>query len=247
MTDNNCLNCGHPVSGNYCGHCGQKASTHRFTLKHVFTHDLIHGALHLDKGFPYTAMQLIKRPGYAVREYIEGKRANYFNAITFLLLFVALDLFVETTTNFHVTDIAGVPDANNILDQIDHIRLKYKKEIYLVTIPLYSLITYTVFYKAKLNYAEHLVLHTYKEGGTLMISIIGFAIIPFIADVNGKRAVFVIVGLIANIWTVWFLWQAFKKDYSQKWLLVLTIIGFYILSMTVMVLLGYALKWSFGL
>ncbi len=97
---NLCSNCGAEVARNICPECGQKTTTHRFSIPHVFSHDFIHGILHIDKGFFYTAKEILLRPGKAVRSFIEGQRINHFNYFTFLLLLVAVNHFVMNSTHF---------------------------------------------------------------------------------------------------------------------------------------------------
>ena len=151
---NTCLNCGAAVTTNYCGHCGQKAATHRFTLKHFVAHDIIHGAFHLDKGFPYTLKHLVTKPGYSIRDYIDGKRVGHFNAITFLLIVIALNLFVQSATNYDLAKLTLVDtNATGLLEQAQHYQKAYIKQFYLITIPLASLIGYLVLRRSGLNFA----------------------------------------------------------------------------------------------
>lgn len=53
-----CLNCNEPLKGKYCYTCGQSASTHRFTLQHIFTQDFIRVIFYINKGFFYTIKEL---------------------------------------------------------------------------------------------------------------------------------------------------------------------------------------------
>lgn len=92
---NNCLNCNEELVGKYCSNCSQPASTHRFSLSHVFKHDFVHGIFHFDKGFFFTIKELFTRPGHSIREYVKGKRVKHFNYFATVLLLLTIIYFVK--------------------------------------------------------------------------------------------------------------------------------------------------------
>jgi hypothetical protein len=53
MHSTNCLNCNKPFTERelFCSSCGQRTTTHRFSLKSIFAHDFVHAIFHLDRGF----------------------------------------------------------------------------------------------------------------------------------------------------------------------------------------------------
>jgi hypothetical protein len=205
----NCLNCGKHVNNKFCDECGQSVATHRFSLKHVFSHDLIHGLFHFDKGFFYTAKELLTRPGHSIREYIDGKRVKHYNYIAFLLLLTAIYVFFLTSANdnfVHSMHIENAAVFNNIMQ-------KYSKVSYLIAIPLSAVMTLLCFPRAHQNFAEHLVMNTYKSGGTLLINVV-FSLFTHIVS-NGTQAgiVLALIGAMPFIYSFWFYGQYFKQDY----------------------------------
>jgi hypothetical protein len=88
-----CKNCGHQFDLNYCNQCGQKALTKRIEMKWLL-HELPHAVWHIERGFLYNVVELFKRPGYAVIDYIEGKRKNFFHPVSYLLIMLAAMYFV---------------------------------------------------------------------------------------------------------------------------------------------------------
>jgi hypothetical protein len=84
----NCLNCGAPLSGPYCGQCGQHAHVHR-TLG-AFFHDLLHGVFHLEGKIWRTIPLLVWKPGELTRRYIDGQRASFVSPIALFLFCVFL-------------------------------------------------------------------------------------------------------------------------------------------------------------
>jgi hypothetical protein len=238
---NTCLNCGAAVTTNYCGHCGQKSATHRFTIGHLIAHDVIHGVFHLDKGFLFTVKQLFTRPGNAIREYIEGKRVNHFNSVTFLLLVLAVNVFLISTGWFSFAKVIGVPQNQNILENIQHFLSKNYKALLAFTIPANALITFLVFSKAKLNYAEHLVMQTYREGGNLFIQTIFMSIIGFCDNSTIQRGLFGLMGTATGIYGIWYFWQFFSRDFKNKFAQA----GLLLLMLTVNALIAGSIAYFF--
>jgi hypothetical protein len=68
-----CLNCNNTIDKNFCNICGQKTSTHRFSIKHILDAGILNGIFMINKGFFFTIKELFTRPGHSIREYINGK------------------------------------------------------------------------------------------------------------------------------------------------------------------------------
>ena len=142
---NNCLNCNAEINSNFCPNCGQKASVHRYSVKHFIEHDLVHGIFHVDKGFLYTLKILFTTPGHSIREFIQGKRVNIFNFVTLLVIIVGVSHFLSGYSNVNMFDV--FPDNNGFMKEYENLSQKYPKLILLITIPFYSIITFFWFKK----------------------------------------------------------------------------------------------------
>lgn len=168
MTPSNCLNCGHPLTQDYsyCPSCGQETDVHRITFRH-FIHEFIHAFTHADKGIFHLLKDLVIRPGLVARNYIAGKRKSYFNPFTFFLIvmgiFVFINVYFKELANYEVNPnvLARIPteqgrqqytrgmQAREFMDQHGNL-------IALIAIPFISLITWSIYYRKKYNYTEHL-------------------------------------------------------------------------------------------
>ena len=90
----NCTTCGTEYQGNYCPRCGQSASVGRFSFKKAFL-------LFLDvwgvgnRGMFRSIRDLILRPGYMIRDYLNGMQSAYFPPFKMFFLLTALSLVVE--------------------------------------------------------------------------------------------------------------------------------------------------------
>ena len=100
-----CLNCGTPLTGDYCHACGQKAHVHR-TLS-AFWHDLAHSVLHFDGKLWRTLPLLAWHPGQLTRRYIHGERASFVSPMALFLftVFLMFAVFSMTGKGFGFAEI----------------------------------------------------------------------------------------------------------------------------------------------
>ncbi len=71
-----CLNCRAPLSGQYCGQCGQRATSRLISLFELIR-DAFGDLFELDSRLWRTLYPLLLRPGRLTRDYLEGRRARY--------------------------------------------------------------------------------------------------------------------------------------------------------------------------
>lgn len=238
----NCLNCGNLVTEKYCGNCGQVSSTHRYSLKHVVAHDFIHGVWHVDKGVLYTIKQLFTNPGNSTRAYILGKRVNYFNFITLMLLILGVSSVVAHYTHIGMADL--VPEASkHAINSFEEFSVKYPKVVLLITIPITSFFSLLWFRKAKFNYAEHIVLNSYKASAELIIALLFTVITIFYTNIQVLIVIYYIgIGGFTFFYGIWFYYQFFSKSgYSKKALLIRSImvtVSFPLLSFLIGIVIG---------
>jgi hypothetical protein len=140
MHNTTCLNCDTVLTGKFCHECGQKADTHRITAKHFIMHDLVHGIWHIDKGIPYTLKQAAIRPGYAIRDYIKGRRVKFYNIFYLMLMVLAFILYLNV--------FLGISGKHSFST----------KATYLTFIPLYACAGWLMFKRLKYNFFEHIVV-----------------------------------------------------------------------------------------
>ena len=109
--ENNCLNCGTELTGDYCHACGQRAHVHR-TLG-AFWHDLLHGVLHFEGKIWRTLPMLVWRPGELTRRYIEGERAKFVSPMA-LFLFSAFLMFAVASFTGALSSAVHPPSARDL-------------------------------------------------------------------------------------------------------------------------------------
>ena len=97
-TERDCPTCGTHFMGNYCPRCGQSSRIGRYSFKKAFLLFLDVWGLG-NRGMFRTLRDLILRPGYMIRDYLQGMQMAYFPPFKMFFLLVALGFLVETSLN----------------------------------------------------------------------------------------------------------------------------------------------------
>ncbi|WP_053058366.1 DUF3667 domain-containing protein [Pedobacter sp. BMA] len=242
MMSSECLNCASPVSQNYCSHCGQKSSTHRYSIKHFLLHDFVHSVWHVDKGIFFTLKELFTRPGNSVREFIEGKRVPYFSFITLILLILTVSGLLAPYIHITATDL--VPEVSKAMtNEFEKTISRYPKLYLIITIPIYSLLSFLWFKKAKFNYSEHLVMNSYRIIPEMLFNLFGSVVSIFYANKQVLIVLCIMIPAVFGfIYSIWFYYQFFSKSaYGAKGRLlrsVLILISFFMIPMIMGLIAG---------
>ena len=215
-----CLHCDSEVTTNYCGVCGQKASTHRFSFKEVVVTDFMHGVFHADKGFLYTVKELVTRPGHSIREYIQGRRAKHFSYFSLLVFLVTMSFFVNRLAEINIAVIYE-QNGQGVFSEIQDFYRKYPRGYLLLSIPAYSLFSFVFFIKSRLNFAENIVLNCYRTAGEYLFMIVFYVACIFIKNIDLISLMYVGLQLLILLYMIWFYYQFFSVYYRYKWLLFL--------------------------
>ena len=96
--EHDCPTCRTHYVGNYCPRCGQSARIGRYSFKKAFLLFLDVWGLG-NRGMFRTLRDLILRPGYMIRDYLNGMQMAYFPPFKMLFLLSALSLLVTTGWN----------------------------------------------------------------------------------------------------------------------------------------------------
>jgi hypothetical protein len=175
---NICRNCNHEFEGDFCNHCGQAADTHRLNMHHIW-HDLQHGLFHFDNGIFYTIKQLLTRPGYTIREYINGKRVRHFKPLSFVIILATLYglLYHYLIGNiFEVEPTHAPQDVLSVYEKVILWSTDHFAYATLILIISTTIASYLVFKRQGYNLAEHFVLNTYYRGLVLVIALLLFTV-----------------------------------------------------------------------
>lgn len=253
-----CKNCANSFEGNYCPNCSQKADTHRFSVKH-FAHEAFHAFTHADKGIFFLAKELFVRPGKVAREFNEGKRKKYFNPITYLLLVMALQIYLTRKTDintYYINQIESIQEAeikigNNatyqqmaaVMSAMQENIVEHGKLINCLFIPIMAFLIWGMFRKSESNYAEVLVLTVMYIAHILLLYIL-VCIIPFVLY---HKSVVLTMNLYLVL-SIGYVVIALKQFYRQGWWktilksLVIQVLYYIIISITMLAVTLYLLS-----
>ena len=93
-----CATCHTEFHGNYCPRCGQKSTIGRYSFKTAFMTFLDVWGLG-NRGMFRTIRDLLFRPGYMIRDYLNGMQMAYFPPFKMFFLVVAFLVLVNSGFN----------------------------------------------------------------------------------------------------------------------------------------------------
>ena len=111
-----CLSCGMEYEGNYCPNCGQSKKVGRLSLKRVLPESLP-DIYNLDNRFLRTCIDLFRRPGEMIMEYIKGHRVIYYKPLSLLFVLASILIIVKHLCNIETTHEFD-PNIYNLGDRI---------------------------------------------------------------------------------------------------------------------------------
>lgn len=205
---NTCLNCSNGFDGKFCNECGQKASTHRFTL-HEWFHEIPHSIFHIDGGFFYTFKNLCLRPGNMIREYLEGRRKSYFSPFLYVLIWCGVFVVISSLLGKTAGEKPAITDFKSAYI---YIQTNYYKPLVVAMILPMSLGSWLVFWRSGYYFAEHLVLNTFVIAQMIIGDIILFCIAasPLAEKLSGFAVI--LNFLLKFPFWIWAYWQFFKPQ-----------------------------------
>lgn len=195
-----CKNCGTSIEVNYCPNCGQSAHVKRLELKSFFT-DVLDGVFQLNHGLFHTFVELSRKPGGAIRAFLEGQRKPFFKPLGYLVLLSTV-YFLVTRLAGQVTWLEemmggiaeGITEDNpetNPQRVVEWLGSNYAY-LSLLLVPFYSLTTWLSFLRKGHNYLEHVVINAYITGHQAII-----------------YALFVAIGLVTDSY-----WTSFAAPFA---------------------------------
>ncbi len=239
-----CKNCSQSFSGKYCNNCGEKVYSENDKKLSHFLGEAFHFSTHLDGKFFRTIKTIFSSPGKLSLDYCDGIRIKYYKPLSLFLLVIILYLlfpmakglnmvfntYLSTqynyawfakpivkkkmkTENIGIDELAAKYDAKS---------QKFAKPLFLIILPLTSLLLFLLFKKRRKFFYDHFVLSI--ELTTTIFAIL-FLIYPLIyilcrmifttSDVlfrDGGIFSYIVFGLLLMMIVL-----ACKRFYEQNW------------------------------
>lgn len=186
-----CKNCDATIDTKFCPGCGQKAEIHRITIGHLL-HEFFHVMTHADKGILLLIKELIKRPGFVIKEYIEGRRKKYFNPISFIVITSAIGAIFSFKSGYYAAlNKIQYGRPSETAQEASEIAANNAKLLGLfLIVPIYSFLSWLFFWRPRYNFAEHVVLQSYSIGMLYIVQslifIPLFLLFPSTAGINNN-------------------------------------------------------------
>lgn len=243
---NQCKNCGHALHDLYCSHCGQKAFVERISLLY-FWHDLIHFFTHMDSGFLFTSLQMIKDPGNTVIQFISGKRKTYQSPISYFLIWITIyilllysieKLFGENVV-INYREYFGPASATKFA--ISHLSL-----VLIIVIPFQALYLYLLVTRQEYNYIETLVATIYCLGTIILFQFFFALLALIIYGITGSSVDLRISDILKILYLAWFIMHFIKPFLvSRHWLRIIVFVFLAFGTFTIWRLYGF--PWLIGI
>lgn len=221
-----CVNCGEPLAGPYCSHCGQKASPVNPTFVDL-VHDLIHETLHVDGKIFRSTRLLLTRPGFLSGEYFEGRKARYVSPIRLYLIFsvafFALSTVVDREPTFDPDETVEVGALGRFLgleelspaeanERLERAQTEWMPRVMFVLVPLCALLVAMVTRRTEKNYPQHLyfTLHIHSAYFAMLILILLLALM-------GAELLSGVVSSLSTPAILAYSLVAFHRAYGGRW------------------------------
>lgn len=177
-----CPNCQTSFAGHYCPNCGQKVFSGDFKKKETFL-QVVFMLIKFDPTFFHTAKHLFLRPGYMIKDFLDGHRVEYSRGPQMLLFLTVTDLLIKELffDDFKVSpdlNLSNIDDHSQLLEnafswiQHDNLLMAF------LTATLLSHIFYKVFGFIKkrriYHYSEYFHAMCYITSLTTMISMLTY-------------------------------------------------------------------------
>lgn len=178
-----CLNCDHPLTGEYCNQCGQQADTHRINWYYLW-HEISESLWGIDRGILFTLRELLVRPGYSIREFLAGKRINHYRPLALLLMLAAIYVFVSQVLHVDLLktsqEVYSYPSPKSDSPvQVKEILTNYfqfldenQQFADLAMVPFIAFWCWRLFRRSGYNYPEMLVAQTFIANFSLFFTIV---------------------------------------------------------------------------
>lgn len=160
-----CANCAAPLGGEFCAACGQRRVRSRLRVRDVL-HDWWGRVVDVDRGLLGTVVGLTRRPVETLRAYLDGRRIRYASPVRYYMTwFVVWALLWDSqtpTAELAQLDFYRVPDEERLaLASRLHVLTRAVDFPFLL---LVAALQGLAFRRARMNYAEHLVVALFTFG-----------------------------------------------------------------------------------
>ena len=206
-----CPSCNTLTIGNYCRNCGEKKMDHHdYSIRH-YLENALDLFTHFDSKFFRSTWLLVTRPGYLSSEYWQGRRVQYMKPLQLfifinIIYYFSITLFqfdtftTRLSVQLHGNDYYPAyaqQQVNKIIEQdnisYEAFETKYNekttvlsKTLIFLFIPIFALLFYSLFFRKRKYFLEHVVVATHFWAFNLVLLGVIFPLLmlPFLGLFN---------------------------------------------------------------
>ncbi len=177
-----CSNCGAPLSGRWCGQCGQKRIEEGDRRLGHLLGQFAHELFHIDGKLPRTLGSLLFKPGKLSSAYLSGQRQRYISPVGLFLIINLVYFIAPPMSDFNLSlhEQTQMQPYSGLVEPLVQRRLESRdielasytsqynqtaeriaKLLIILHLPLLALVLLAAFPRQPLYYAEHFVVATH--------------------------------------------------------------------------------------
>lgn len=173
MNATTCLNCGAEFKGTYCFECGQSASVGKITFKETIE-GFFSSVFALEGPLLTTIKGLIMHPGKLFREFMGGKRKQYYKPVAFFIVMTAIYLIIRALIQYdplaYQSNTASTSRSPEIFQEAARFMVDNINNI-MFTLVLTIGLMLKLFFMKRQNLAEYTTIGFYIAGMYILFSI----------------------------------------------------------------------------
>jgi hypothetical protein len=227
-----CKNCNVELSNYFCSNCGQRSSVYKVTFKETFQ-DFVDVVFSVNAPLIKATKLLIVNPGKLFREYLNGKRKNYYKPVSFFIITTFVYLIVRSLIDYNPLTTAGVKVGGEMLIEAGNYMVKNINNIMFLFVFALGVFL-KVFFKKKNSLAEFIAVSFYLMG---FYTLIGCVTMFYLRYVNPEHQMLPI--FIFYLYTVYALVSFFQ---SRSFKTIIKISFVYIFSFIIYSGIGFLLS-----
>jgi hypothetical protein len=185
--------------------------------------EFIFNLIHIEnKKFFYTAFDLTLRPGKAINKVMDGYRHYLFHPLEYLFICGAIIIAITSRYNFFANEFTSSSSEDNVITQIGKMMNipdlftanklffdgffqyaeQYATIVNIVSIPIFSVLSYLFFWKYRHNFAENLIMNTYVTAQQLLFLVFLAPLIEFFPEIQHTVLIplYTLGVVLYNIW-----------------------------------------------
>lgn len=237
-----CSNCDAAITGKFCARCGQSAAIGRITFKETIN-EFLSAYFSYEGPLLHTLRWLVLNPGRVFREFIAGKRKQYYKPVSLFVLLTAVYIIIRILIGFDPfgTEEALSSENARIAEIQNRSMMAQRYMVHNINYIMFFLVIsiglmLKVFFSKQYNLAEYTTVGFYIGGlyifvGTIFMLINKYLSVPLVGQVQ----LLFLVGLI--FYSTYSLFQRWSFWPLTKYLMVS------VLSVILYMLLGFGFSY----